>query len=162
MVRQIRRGKHIAILDNPANGWTLPTLAVVEEFVRLGFRVTYVTSAEVASRLALLDPDRDSWCAVGFLDDSVEPAATVRGYFHEDRPDIMVYCTNTCATAERVLANWRVPAAHLIAGVHEGQSSAFGTSLYAHVREFLARHGLHWASHDDADSWELAFSGNDS
>ncbi|SES37271.1 hypothetical protein [Lentzea albida] len=161
MVSQIRRGKHIAVLDNPVNGRTLPTLAVVEEFVRLGFRVTYVTSAEVASRLALLDPDRDSWCAVGFLDDSVEPVATVRGYFHEDRPDLVVYCTNTCATAERLLVNWRVPAAHLISGVHERQVSAFGNSLHAHVREFLARHGLHWAPHDDFDSWVLALDGSE-
>lgn len=162
MVRQIRRGEHIAILDNPTNGRILPTLAVVEEFVRLGFRVTYVTSTEIASRLALLDPDRESWCAVGFLDDSVEPAATVRGYFDEDQPDLMVYCTNTCATAERLLVNWRVPAAHLTAGVHDGQGSTSGDSLHAHVREFLARHGLSWSPHNDLDSWVLALDGCDS
>lgn len=152
MIRKICRGKHIAILDNPVNGRTLPTLAVVEEFVRLGFRVTYVTSAEIASRLALLDPTIDSWSAVGFLDDSVEPAATVRGYFHEDRPDLMVYRTNTYATAARLLANWELPAVHLTAGTCAGDCSGFGDSLDGHFCEFLARHGLSLAPHGGLDS----------
>jgi hypothetical protein len=156
MVRQVCRGKHIAVLDNPVNGRTLPTLAVVEEFVRLGFRVTYVTSAEIASRLSLLEPATESWCAVGFLDDSVEPAATVRGYFHEDRPDLMVYRTNTHATATRLLADWQVPAAHLIARAGTGQGPSFGELLDDHVGDFLARHGLSLAPHGDLDSWVQA------
>lgn len=159
MIGQICRGKHIAILDNPLNGRTLPTLAVVEEFVRLGFRVTYVTSAEIASRLALLDPAIDSWSAVGFLDDSVEPAATVRGYFHEDRPDLMVYRTNTYATAARLLAGWALPAVHLTARTYAGDCSNFGEPLGGHVRQFLARHGLSLVPHDDADSLVWAADG---
>lgn len=152
MIRQICRGEHIAILDNPADGRPLPTLAVAEEFVRLGYRVTYVTSASIASALTLLGPAMDSWCAVGFLDDSAEPAATLRGYFDEDQPDLMVYRTNASAVAARLLANWQVPAAHLIVGGHGGHALNFGDSLDDHVCHFLALHGLALVPHGELDS----------
>ncbi|USX56249.1 hypothetical protein [Lentzea sp. HUAS12] len=158
MARQTWHSKHIAILDNPENGQPLPALAVIEEFIRLGFRVTYVTSAEIASRLALLDTDGDSWHAVGVLDDSTEPASTIRGYFHDDEPDLMVYCTNTSAVAKRLLAEWQVPAAHMISGVHAWQWSSNENPLFTHVQGFLAHHGLSWVPHGDQDAGVLALA----
>ena len=153
MIRQICRGEHIAILDNPADGRPLPTLAVAEEFVRLGYRVTYVTTASIASALTLLGPAVDSWCAVGFLDDSTDPAATLRGYFHEDMPDLMVYRTNTSVLAARLLATWPVPAAQRSVGDSAGPALNVEKALAHHVCHFLSLHGLALVPHGDLDSW---------
>ncbi|WP_086666090.1 hypothetical protein [Lentzea kentuckyensis] len=150
MVEQLSPGKHIAILDHPANGRPLPTLAVVEEFARLGFRVTYVTTAEIASRFVLLGTTADAWTVVGILDEGAEPVATMRGYFSEDRPDLVVYRTNAQKTAAGVLETWRVPAVRMIAGPGGTEAAAFSGLFDVRVRDFLARHGLSLVPHDSS------------
>ncbi|WP_394621193.1 hypothetical protein JNUCC0626_19505 [Lentzea sp. JNUCC 0626] len=121
-------GRHVAIFANPAQGQALPALAVIEELVRRGYRVTYATSSEVAGRLALSEATEGRWDVVGFLDDSSSPISLARGYFAGDLPDLVVYE----ATAAEV--------ARAAAGTGEGPpdddfvDTAFG--------EFLTRFGL--------------------
>src|SRR5687767_4817738 len=85
------RRRHVAIFANPCQGRSLPALAVIEELVRRGYRVTYATSSEVAARLALTEATDGDWDVVGFLDDSVSPISLARGYFADDLPDLVVY-----------------------------------------------------------------------
>lgn len=148
MTRPASRRRHIAALDNPVNGRMLPSLAVIEELVRRGHQVTYVTSAEVAARLTLLDAVTDSWSAVGILDDSTDPVACVRGYFGADRPDLLVYRTNTCLTAQRLLTGWDMPAFHLT-DRYPGKSCPGSVDpLDLGLDDFLARHRLCAVPHE--------------
>lgn len=138
--------QQIAVLDNPENGQTLPALAVVEEFVRRGNHVTYVTTSEIAARLSLLGATGEAWSVVGLLDDSMEPAASLRGYFLDDRPDLIVYFANASTTAGMLLSGWRVEAFQLADATfgHDdpGPDAPLGDDFLAGMRLSLVPHGL--------------------
>ncbi|SEQ77210.1 hypothetical protein SAMN05216188_10547 [Lentzea xinjiangensis] len=97
--------RHVAIFANPAQGQALPALAVIEELVRRGYRVTYATSSEVAARLALSEAT-GGWDVVGFLDDSSSPVSVARGYFADDRPDLVVYDSTASEVARAAAETW--------------------------------------------------------
>ncbi|ANZ42354.1 hypothetical protein BBK82_47010 [Lentzea guizhouensis] len=100
------RQRHVAIFANPRRGQALPALAVIEELVRRGYRVTYATSSEVAARLALSDATEGRWDVVGFLDDSSSPISLARGYFADDRPDLVVYDGTAGEVARAAADTW--------------------------------------------------------
>ncbi|GLY52966.1 hypothetical protein [Lentzea sp. NBRC 102530] len=129
MTEEIGAGRrHVAIFANPAQGQALPALAVIEELVRRGYRVTYATSSEVAARLSLSEATGGRWDVVGFLDDSAAPISLARGYFAGDLPDHVVY-ESTAVEVARAAAGTRdgPPADDFV-------DTAFG--------EFLTRFGL--------------------
>jgi hypothetical protein len=98
--------RHVAIFVNPVNAQALPALAVVENLVARGHRVTCVTSAEVASRFALSGATGAKWDVLGCLDDSAEPVAVVLGYFADDLPDAVVHDGSACAVARVCAEGW--------------------------------------------------------
>jgi hypothetical protein len=100
--------RHVAIFANPCQGQALPALAVIEELVRRGYRVTYATSSEVAARLALSEATEGKWDVVGFLDDSVSPISLARGYFADDLPDLVVYDGTAVEVATAAAETWDV------------------------------------------------------
>jgi len=107
MAEEVGTGRrHVAIFANPAQGQALPALAVIEELVRRGYRVTYATSSEVAARLALGGATEGRWEVVGFLDDSVSPISLARGYFAGDRPDLVVYDGTAVEVARAAADTW--------------------------------------------------------
>lgn len=106
MAEQPGTRRHVAIFANPCQGQSLPALAVIEELVRRGYRVTYATSSEVAARLALSDATGGGWDVVGFLDDSVSPISLVRGYFADDLPDLVVYDSTAGEVARAAAETW--------------------------------------------------------
>ncbi len=121
------RRRHVAIFANPCQGQALPALAVIEELVRRGYRVTYATSSEVAARLALSGAT-DGWDVVGFLDDSTSPISLARGYFADDLPDLVVYDSTAVEVARAAADTWDGR------GDEEFVDGPFG--------EFLTRFGL--------------------
>ncbi|MFI6099472.1 hypothetical protein ACIA8G_28280 [Lentzea sp. NPDC051213] len=107
MAEEVGTGRrHVAIFANPKQGQALPALAVIEELVRRGYRVTYATSSEVAARLALSDATDGRWEVVGFLDDSEAPISLARGYFADDRPDLVVYDGTAIEVARAAAETW--------------------------------------------------------
>lgn len=98
--------RHVAIFANPEKAQALPVLAVVEELVQRGYRVTYVTSAEVASRFALSGVNEEDWDVVGCLDDTEEPVTVVLGYFEDDVPDVVVHDATACTVARVCAQGW--------------------------------------------------------
>lgn len=107
MAEEVGTGRrHVAIFANPLQGQALPALAVIEELVRRGYRVTYATSSEVAARLALSEATEGRWDVVGFLDDSVSPISLARGYFADDLPDLVVYDGTAVEVARAAAETW--------------------------------------------------------
>lgn len=98
--------RHVAIFVNPEQAQALPALAVVEELVERGFRVTYVTSTELAARLALSGAVGEHWDVVGCLDDSSDPVAVVFGYFADDLPDTIVHDDSARSVARTCARGW--------------------------------------------------------
>ncbi|GLZ29010.1 hypothetical protein Lesp02_12000 [Lentzea sp. NBRC 105346] len=98
--------RHVAIFANPEHARALPVLAVVEELVERDYRVTYVTSSEVASRFALSGATDGRWDVVGCLDDTDEPVAVVLGYFEDDVPDLVVHDASAGAVARTCARGW--------------------------------------------------------
>jgi len=125
--------KHIAFFNIPAVGHVYPTLAVVAELVRRGYRVSYTTIAKRApvvseqgatvvpytsTRPADTDPgiqvpERTAYIGDSLLAFAEEAEATIgqlEPAFAEDRPDLVVL--DCMAFAGRILAaKWGVPTA---------------------------------------------------
>ncbi|MGH3429592.1 MAG: macrolide family glycosyltransferase [Mycobacteriales bacterium] len=129
---------HIAFLPIPAHGHVLPTLAVVEEMVRQGHRVTYLTTEEFAEAAASAGADvvryDSTWSAPAILpnpttaDDAARmrlmllaesiatvPKAELR--FADDLPDGLVYDTATAPAARMLARKWNRPAVQMFTGI---------------------------------------------
>ena len=117
---------HIAFLSFPHPPEVNPTIPIAAVLVRRGYRVSFVTSEQFASRLAAVGADvircpafnprsiytsaegMNVWSPVGGL--AIETVEAVTPLFEKDRPDLLIY--DTLALAGRILANrWRIPAA---------------------------------------------------
>jgi len=109
IVESSRQGCHIAIFANPERGRGSCAVEVIEELVRRGHRVTYITGADVAYNLTLAGVVGPSWFVVGCLDDSSAPAAVARGFMEEDQPQLVVYDASARATARGFAGGWGLP-----------------------------------------------------
>ncbi|MDO0909729.1 hypothetical protein QQM39_02290 [Streptomyces sp. DT2A-34] len=94
--------RHVAVFSDPEHGQELSMLALIEELVRRGHRVTWATGSELAARLAISGATEDGWDVVGFLDDSSSPVDVARGYFADDLPDVVIYDKTAHAVAAAI------------------------------------------------------------
>ncbi len=122
---------HVAFLNNSGYGHVIPTLGVVEELVRRGHRVTYVTGDRLAgavaatgarvlgydSQLAHVDLSRmvtaetTSHMPGIYLREALDILAVAEPVLEADRPDLVAF-DMTVYHAGRLLARkWDVPAA---------------------------------------------------
>ncbi|MFJ5028228.1 macrolide family glycosyltransferase [Streptomyces sp. NPDC088560] len=105
---------HLLVLGIPAHGHMRPQLAVTEELVRRGHRVSFLTTEAFApavratgatalvhdsllapalgpGQLRELTPDMLAWSAVLFLQESENLVALARELFADDVPDLVFY-----------------------------------------------------------------------
>ncbi|XVQ06673.1 macrolide family glycosyltransferase [Spirillospora sp. CA-255316] len=116
---------HILVLDIPSNGHVLPKVALVDELVRRGHRVTYVVAERLADRVRRFGAQVVTYPSLDPLDSLADddPAAATRAFFREnlaildaarehfgdDRPDAVAY-DEAAFQAGRILAwTWRLP-----------------------------------------------------
>ncbi|GLX11602.1 macrolide family glycosyltransferase [Microbispora sp. NBRC 16548] len=116
---------HLLVLDIPSNGHVLPKVAVVDELVRRGHRVTYVVAERLADRVRLFGAEVVAYRSPDPLASLAEddPAAGTRAFFQEnlailraarerfgdDRPDAVAY-DEAAFQAGRILAStWGLP-----------------------------------------------------
>lgn len=124
--------RHIAFISAPTVGEIIPTLAIVDELVRRGHRITYAT---VPDRRALVEsvgaqavcydstipgdtdrdlakPDRLAYIPVvreNFLAEAEATLSRLGGYFADDVPDMIVYGAQSLA-GRIIAANLGIPA----------------------------------------------------
>ena len=119
------RAPHIAFFSFPHPPEVNPTISIVNSLVRRGFRVSYVTSQQFATRIAATGAtvvpcpafnlkgiyktegsELDVWRPVGEL--AVETIRTVTPHFAQSRPDLVI--CDSLALAGLILArHWGVP-----------------------------------------------------
>ncbi|MFC0436882.1 macrolide family glycosyltransferase [Kutzneria buriramensis] len=127
---------HVAFFAIADAGHVHPTLAVVEELVRRGHRVSYAAADEFADRVALAGArrvgytatmksffgrdkasfaDRDRFAGTdlariqhGRLAEAVANLPTLAAEFDRDRPDLVVH-SSPCWAARLLAARWAVP-----------------------------------------------------
>ena len=116
---------HILVLDIPSNGHVLPKVALVDELVRRGHRVTYVVAAALADRvgrfgaevvtypstdpLASLSDDDPAAATRAFFRENLAMLEAARARFGDDRPDAVAY-DEAAFQAGRILAwTWDLP-----------------------------------------------------
>lgn len=96
------RPLHVAILNIAAHGHVNPTLAVVEELVRRGHRVTYCVPRVMADKVAaagadviavdLPSPEAGSTdLDIGPFEESIDPLPLYRAHFDTDPPDVVLH-----------------------------------------------------------------------
>ncbi|WP_410631056.1 macrolide family glycosyltransferase [Amycolatopsis sp. cmx-4-83] len=117
---------HIAVLDIPSNGHVLPKVALVDELVRRGHRVTYVVAERLADRvsrfgaevvtypsldpLASLREDDPVAATRAFFRENLAILRAAREHFGDERPDVVAY-DEAAFQAGRILTRlWRLPA----------------------------------------------------
>src|SRR5262245_58229752 len=115
---------HILVLDIPSNGHVLPKVALVDELVRRGHRVTYVVAERLADRvrrfgaevvtypsldpLASLADDDPAAATRAFFRENLAILRAAREHFGDDRPDVVAY-DEVAFQAGRILAwTWRL------------------------------------------------------
>jgi MGT family glycosyltransferase len=124
---------HILVLGIPAHGHMRPELAVTEELVRRGHRVSFLTTQAFApavratgatalvhdsllaqvlgpGQLKDLDPDLLAWSAVLFLQESENLVALARELFADDVPDLVFYDMIVSAAGRSLGMLWDRPA----------------------------------------------------
>lgn len=126
-------GRHIAFFNAPAPGHLAPSLAVVEELVRRGHRVTYAATDSFAADAAsagatvvpyesTIDVQRDfpagteNWLPKVLLGSMREAVATTKvfdAYFEDNPPDAIAYDLFVRWSGEMLAEKWRVPAVRL-------------------------------------------------
>jgi MGT family glycosyltransferase len=145
---------HIAFFPIPAHGHVFPTLAVVEELVRKGHRVTYLTTDEFAATAASAGADvvryESTWSVPARLpnpttaDDAsrmrlmllTESIATVPKaelHFANDLPDGLVYDMATAPAARMLARKWKRPAVQMFTGIASNEYFSLAKEL---VRRF--------------------------
>lgn len=125
---------HIAVFSFAATGHVTPLLGIVEELVRRGHRVSWVSTAEFAERIeatgatlvryeggrSASDVDLDDITgenavalSEGQFAESVAAAAAAEARFSDDRPDLVLYDTTVLAPARLLSVKLGVPAVQL-------------------------------------------------
>jgi dTDP-L-oleandrosyltransferase len=159
---------HIAFFNAPAPGHLMPTLAVVEELVRRGHRVTYPATeayaAEIASTGATVPvysstidvqrdfpPGIDNWLAKLLLTSARESAAitpVLETFFEDDLPDLVVYDGFVRFVGELFSEKWNRPSVRLfpVGCVSQHVTRQIGDQAYDELRAALdqlaAMHGV--------------------
>jgi MGT family glycosyltransferase len=159
---------HIAFFNAPAPGHLMPTLAVVEELVRRGHRVTYpATEAhaqEIASTGATVPvysstidvqrdfpPGIDNWLAKLLLTSARESAAitpALEAMFADDLPDVVVYDGFVRFVGEVFSEKWHRPSVRLfpVGCVSQHVTRQIGDQAYdelvAALDRLAAMHGV--------------------
>ncbi|MFE2228119.1 macrolide family glycosyltransferase [Streptomyces kronopolitis] len=124
---------HIVVLSIPAQGHLRPALAVTEELVRRGHRVSFLTPESFApavratgatavpyeslltevlgpGQLRTLTADQLAWSAVLFLQESVNLATLARQLFADDVPDLVLYDMIVAPAGRALEQLWDRPA----------------------------------------------------
>ncbi len=123
---------HIAVFNIPVHGHVNPTLAVVAELVRRGYRVTYAATDEFAPNIkaegavtisyrstiptepqpGLYTSDDLARAPVMFLEEMIATLPQLEPFYNDNRPDLILY--DFMAWAGKVLAaKWEIPAIQL-------------------------------------------------
>ncbi|MFF4607336.1 macrolide family glycosyltransferase [Streptomyces sp. NPDC001339] len=125
--------KHIALLNIPAHGHVNPTLAMAEELVRRGHRVTYATTEEFAPTVArtgadvllyesTLEPKPSTeappaefaaWLPLVLIMESARTLPEFEKHFADDLPDLLLYDRTLYLTGRVLAQKWNRPAAQL-------------------------------------------------
>lgn len=162
--------KHIAFLNIPAAGHVTPTLAVVEELVRRGHKVSYLaadgfaekiasTGAEVIPYTTTLDPrtiaptGAEDWLArvlLGAVREAAATAPTLEAHFGDDLPDCLVYDISMQFLGRVMSRKLGVPgiqlypvlASHQYFSEAEGAAEGMFGQLTCELRAFADAHGL--------------------
>lgn len=155
---------HLAFFNIPAAGHLMPTLAVVEELVRRGHRVTYPateayaeevasTGAAVLTYESTIDVQRDfppgvdDWLSRVLLGGAREGLATTRmfaAHFQDDVPDIVVYDGFVRFVGEALSARWNRPTVRVFpVGCVSSHVTpdAIGAAKYAELKTELGKLG---------------------
>ncbi|MER6353857.1 macrolide family glycosyltransferase [Streptomyces sp. NPDC001634] len=124
---------HIAVLSIPAQGHMRPALAVTEELVRRGHRVSFLTPESFApavratgatalpyetvlteilgpGQYQTLTPDMLAWSAVLFLEESAKLVTLARQLFVDDVPDLVLYDMIVAPAGRALEQLWERPA----------------------------------------------------
>ncbi|OEJ57839.1 hypothetical protein BGM19_07515 [Streptomyces agglomeratus] len=161
--------RHIAFFNVPAPGHLAPTLAVVEELVRRGHRVSYPATEAFAKDVASagatvipyestidmqrdFPPGTDNWLAkvlLGGVREGIATSSLFDAHFTEDRPDVIVYDGFVRWIGELFAAKWDLPAVRLFPVGCVSQHvtpAAIGDAAYAELQEemrrYAAMHGV--------------------
>ncbi|MGW6137700.1 macrolide family glycosyltransferase [Streptomyces sp. NPDC055144] len=162
--------KHIAFLNIPAAGHITPTLAVVEELVRRGHKVSYLaadgfaekiasTGADVIPYTTTLDPrtiaptGAEDWLArvlLGAVREAAATAPTLEAHFGDDLPDCLVYDISMQFLGRVMSRKLGVPgiqlypvlASHQYFSEAEGAAEGMFGQLTRELRAFADAHGL--------------------
>ncbi|MFI1161296.1 macrolide family glycosyltransferase [Streptomyces sioyaensis] len=125
--------RHIAVLAIPAHGHMRPLLAVTEQLVRRGHRVTFLTSEHFApavratgatalpyeslltetlapGKYQTLTPDMLAWSAVVFFQESAQLVPLAQRLFADDVPDLVLYDMIVGPAARALEQLWDRPA----------------------------------------------------
>lgn len=163
-------GPHVAVFNVPQPGHVLPTLAVVEELVRRGCRVSYAVTEQFAQQVRAAGatpvvhqaaapseaPEDMVLGAAQAVQLSLDAVGELASAFDRDRPDIVLY--DVYAWAGALLANsWGVPMVHLAPShvAYEGVvQEMFGLQDISQIPGFaglaaaLAAHGFASGVHE--------------
>ncbi|MCF3173965.1 hypothetical protein IPZ61_11645 [Streptomyces sioyaensis] len=124
---------HIVMLNIPAQGHMRPALAVTEELVRRGHRVSFLTTESFApavratgataltydtlvtevlapGRYQTPSPDMLAWSAVQFFEESVQLVTLARQLFADDVPDLLYYDMIVSPAGRALGQLWERPA----------------------------------------------------
>ncbi len=139
---------HIVVFTIPAQGHITPTLAVVEDLVRRGHQITYVTVEEHAATVKaagaepLLYPTtwaRDeadgqgqqpapdpaevvAWAPLVALAEMLAQAPAAKERFDADPPDLVLYDTVNYVVGRGLARSWGVPAVRLCSTLASNES----------------------------------------
>jgi len=103
----IKKRPHVAIFNIAAHGHVNPTLSTVRELATRGYRISYVTSSEFASRVEAAGakpvlfepyfnqqrpmPEDMKYISEGFAIEALENSPKMMAVFDKDRPDIIAH-----------------------------------------------------------------------
>ncbi|MFI9154626.1 macrolide family glycosyltransferase [Streptomyces sp. NPDC053367] len=156
-------GRHIAFFNIPAPGHLTPTLAVVEQLVRRGHRVTYPATAAYAEQVAAtgadvltydstvdvqrdFPPGTENWLArvlLGGVREGIATTTLFERHFAGDRPDLVVYDGFVRWIGELLSEKWRVPSVRLFPVGCVSQHvtpQAIGEPAYAELTALMQRY----------------------
>lgn len=149
---------HILVLDIPAQGHMRPALAVTEELVRRGHRVSFLTVEDFAPAVRAtgatalvhdslltqalgpgqyreLTPDVLAWSAVLFLKESVKLTELALRLFADDVPDLVFYDMIVSSAGRALGRLWNRPAV-------QSTPSMASNDHYSQVQEIAGFSGV--------------------
>ncbi|WP_158839669.1 macrolide family glycosyltransferase [Saccharothrix deserti] len=142
--------EHYLFLTVPDRGHVFPNLAVVEELVRRGNRVTYVTAPSLADRVEAagaeflpyeseyedIDNKLENFnkghglhVLMLVVDESAAMLRAVESHFGDERPDLVVYDVVTSHAGRILERKWGVPAVQTSPLFAQNEKFNFGSSF---------------------------------